>query len=468
MARSSKPSSMSLKEILDALHHKIEEGDGEQAREALQLLGSQPRFRKLAERILEQGKRADARSLKGARRPRGPASSRSSAIKVDEHPAPSRPRGEAAPAQPSSVRTLAVLHSDHHRKHESPAFPEESPGRVDALLTHLRTKGLFQGNGRVLIEAPLATTEQLTTVHTPEYVEFVRKTAKSDPIVLPRSTYLCHGSWQAALAAAGAALAAGKLVEEEYDAVFALTRPPGQHALPDMYGGYCLFNNSALLAQSLKQRGRVVILNLDAHASNGSKRIFYADPGVLTISIHHDPTHFFPKEGFVEEIGTGAGRGYAVNVPLPAGASDQDYLKVFDEIVEPIHHQYQPRYLIVECGFDAHHQDPVGHLGLSSGAYYVLGQRLLALQNRRLVLTLEGGYNVQTIGPLAFNLLSSLLGLPQAGETAAKAPRGSADRLSFGLVGSSAEPHDVPGVRSLSIDEVLDDLKRHLEPHWNL
>lgn len=466
MARSSKPASMSIEEILDALHRKIGETGGEQAEETLQRLGSQRRFRELAALILEQGKRADATRRTKARQRTATAPPRPAPTELHEPP-PSEARAPTPPSELSPVRTLAVIHSDHHRQHASNSFPEESPGRVDALLTHLRTKGFFKG-GRVLTEAPLATVEQLTTVHTPEYVEFVRKTAKRGPLVLPRSTYLCPGSWQAALAAAGAALAAGKLVEEEYDAAFALTRPPGQHALPDMYGGYCLFNNSALLAQSLKERGRVMILNLDAHASNGSKRIFYADPQVLTVSIHHDPTHFFPNEGFAEEIGTAAGQGCAVNVPMPPGASDQDYLKVFDEIVEPIHRQFLPKYLIVECGFDAHHRDPLGRLDLSSEAYYLLGQRLLSLQNRRLVLTLEGGYNTHTIGPLAYSLLSSLVGLPYAGETPEAATKGRGDPLSFGLVRSSAESQEGPRAVALSVDEVLDDLRRHLEPHWSL
>jgi len=466
MGRSSKPSSMNIEEILDALQRRISETDDEQAEEALQRLGSQPRFRKLAELILKQGKRADARGTMKARQRTATEQPRPAPTTLRELP-PSETRAPTPPSKVSPVRTLAVIHSDHHRKHASDSFPEESPGRVDALLTHLRTKGFFK-SGKDLVEAPLATVEQLTAVHTPEYVEFVRKTAKRGPVVLPRSTYLCPGSWQAALAAAGAALAAGKLVEEEYDAAFALTRPPGQHALPDMYGGYCLFNNSALLAQSLKERGRVMILNLDAHASNGSKRIFYADPQVLTVSIHHDPTHFFPNEGFVEEIGTGAGRGYAVNVPLAPGSTDQDYSKVFDEIVEPIHHKFLPRYLIVECGFDTHHRDPVGRLGLSSGAYFLLGQRLLLLQNRRLVLTLEGGYNTGTIGPLAYNLLSSLIGLPHAGETPEATAKGSGDPLSFGLMGPSAERSEGARSSSRPLSDVLEDLKRHLEPHWSL
>lgn len=466
MARSSKPATMSIEEILDALHRKIGEAEGEQAEETLQRLGSQPRFRRLAALILEQAAEADAARGRRAREQAAtmlPLRPTPTAVR----PPPSEAPVPALPSEPSPVRTLAVLHSDHHRQHSSKAFPEESPGRVEALLTYLRTKGFFK-SGKELVEAPLATVEQLTTVHTPEYVEFVRKTAKRGPVVLPRSTYLCPGSWQAALAAAGAALAAGKLVEEEYDAAFALTRPPGQHALPDMYGGYCLFNNSALLARSLEERGRVMILNLDAHASNGSKRIFYADPQVLTISIHHDPTHFFPLEGFTEEIGTGAGQGCAVNVPMPPGSSDQDYLKVFDEIVEPIHRQFQPKYLIVECGFDGHYRDPLGRLGLSSEAYYLLGQRLLWLQNRRLVLTLEGGYNTHTIGPLAYSLLSALVGLPGGGAGAETTIKGSEDPLSFGLLQSSGERQEGPRTAALSVDEVVDDLKRHLEPHWSL
>ena len=110
----------------------------------------------------------------------------------------------------------------------------------------------------------------------------------------------------------------------------------------------------------------------------------------------------------------------------------------------------------------------MGHLGLSSDAYFLLGQRLIALQSRRLVLTLEGGYNTGTIGPLAFSLLSSLIGLPQAGETPEATAKGSGDPLSFGLMGPSAGRKEEARPSSRSLSDVLEDLKRHLGPHWSL
>ena len=128
---------------------------------------------------------------------------------------------------------------------------------------------------------------------------------------------------------------AGELVEK-YDAVFVLTRPAGHHATHDMYGGFCLFNNSAIVAKKLTAKGKVMILNWDVHASNGTKRIFYTQKDVLTISIHQNPVSFFPNEGFVEEIGSGEGKGYSINIPMPIGSGDENYLNVFDRVVSPI------------------------------------------------------------------------------------------------------------------------------------
>jgi acetoin utilization deacetylase AcuC-like enzyme len=195
-----------------------------------------------------------------------------------------------------------------------------------------------------------------------------------------------------------------------------------------------------------------MIINWDAHASNGTKHIFYADPRVLTVSIHRNPLGFFPNERFVEEIGVGPGRGFSVNVPMPKGSSDGDYLLAFDAIVAPLHRQFDPKYVVVECGFDAHRLDPLGGQRLSSDAFYELGRRLVGLQAKNLVLTLEGGYNTNTIGRLAYRLVSALI---------ADAPGGT--HVAAADAPSPADLTHAPGFAS-TLDALLSALGRY----WNL
>lgn len=406
---------------------------------------SRPEFLGLLRRLVRRGaSRTPAPSAPEP--PPAPAPSTHSQGTVE---APAAAAPSVSPTkEPLGATTVALVYSHHHKQHYSRAFPEDSPDRVEAIVTELSATGFLSEDAASLTDAPAATVDQLRTVHTPEYIEFVRNAAARGPRTLPRSTYVRKGSWEAARRAAGAALKAGELVGSGYDVVFALTRPAGHHATQDTYGGFCLFNNPALVARALAARDRVMIINWDAHASNGTKRIFYADPQVLTISIHRDPVGFFPSEGFVEEIGVGPGRGFSVNVPMPKGSSDGDYLAAFDAIVAPLHHQFRPKYVVVECGFDAHRLDPLGGQRLTSKGFHELGQRLARLQGENLILTLEGGYNANTIGRLASTLLAAL--------------RGSAAANG----GNAAEPLPPASPDTPQVLNVLDAVRRALRPHW--
>ena len=463
---------MTLGEIFDALHHELEQIDDEAVKTRLEELGAQETLAKLQALILKQAGRSDRELKRAAKsvvaRPEAPSPEGEAVASVIPPPAQQRGR-QPSSREPVPLSSIALIYAKAHRGHASEAFPEDSPGRVEGILTYLKGMGFFDGQRRVLLDAPVATVEQLAAVHSREYIEFIRRTSARGPTRLPRSTYMCAGSWQAALAAAGAALKAGDLVQRDCDAAFALTRPAGHHALPDMYGGFCLFNNSAILAKALKARGRVMVLNWDVHASNGTKHIFYTDPDVLTISIHRNPVGSFPNEGFVEEIGSGPGQGFSINVPLPAGSGDSAYLRVFEAVVRPVHSQVRPRYIIVECGFDAHHQDPIGGMRVSSQGYHLLGQGLLSLQNKGLVLTLEGGYNAKSIGMLAHSLLSSLLGLPNpALEKGPPKEAGRSDALSYGLVKGSKSERRRGQAQPHSVDLVIEQLRHHLRQWWIL
>lgn len=472
---------MTLKEIFDALYKKVDELNNSEAENELVELRSHPRFQNLIDLIIEQSQKREKVGKRVAEVPDfgKRESEKAHPLKKPSEASPiknidvliSLPSMSSNEVKDRNQNKLAIIYSAKHQAHFSPAFKEESPARIEAILTTLRTVGILERPNCTLYEAKQATIKQLETVHDTKYIEFIKNTSKKGLTALPRSTYINSGSFKAALFAAGGALMAGELVSQspEYDAVFVLTRPAGHHATRDMYGGFCLFNNSAIVAKKLAAKGKVMILNWDVHASNGTKRIFYTEKNVLTISIHQNPVSFFPNEGFVEEIGSGEGKGYSINIPMPIGSGDENYLNIFDRVVSPIYEQYQPKYLIIECGFDAHHQDPLGNQRLTTNGYYELGQRLLRLQNKRLIFTLEGGYNSNTIGMLTQVLLYSLLGMPNPKpEDLHNRPWGKTDKLSYDLVKHLKSDKASRQAETKPLDNVVKELRHHLKDYWNL
>ena len=455
---------MTLEEILDALYQKLvpstvsgqsmskAEGasgiaEGEEAAE-LEKLSLRPEFRKVIQALLEEGKRSDR--------------DRKTMIETQEVETPRRVGAE--PLQRGSTDrqvSLAVFYHRGHERHFSREYPMESPQRVKSIVNSLRQQRFFAAPRCTLTEAPAATLEDLLRVHDASYVDYIRDYSSRGEGSLPRNTYVTEGTWNAVLGAAGCALSAGEAVMGTTDFAFALTRPPGHHAGRDTYGGFCLFNNAAILASSRFRGNRVMILNIDAHASDGTKRIYYDDPRVLTVSLHQDPSHFFPREGWSHETGVGRGSGYAVNVPMPPGSGDLEYLRIFDSLVAPLHDQFKPDYLIVECGFDAHHLDPLTDLALTATGYHELGKRLRSLREGRTVFTLEGGYNNNTIGQLACTFISGLLSEPNPfPEEPAKAIAGRDDPLSYSLMKGPKVTKRAPRAAEETIQQLRGDLGR--------
>ena len=463
-------SKMTLEEILDALYQKaaaIAEGEGPDELEKLSL---RPEFRGVIEVLLKEGKRSDLerKAMIATQEPEAPART----IEATRQGCPERgPRtGPGVPAATSSRQvSLAVYYHRDHEGHHSREYPMESPQRVKSIVNGLRQQRFFTAPRCTLTEAPAATLEDLLYVHDARYVDYIRNYSSHGGGSLPRNAYVSKGTWSAVLGAAGCALSAGEAVMGTADFAFALTRPPGHHAGRDTYGGFCLFNNAAILAFSRFRENRVMILNLDAHASDGTKRIFYDDPRVLTVSLHQDPSNFFPREGWTHEIGVGRGLGYAVNMPLPTGSGDSEYLRVFDSLVVPLHDQFKPDYLIVECGFDAHHLDPLTDLGLTLDGYRGLGQRLRSLRDRRTVLTLEGGYNSNTVAQLACAFISGLLSEPNPfPEEPVKAIAGRDDPLSYSLMDRPKAVKRAPREITVAVEEVVQRLRDDLGLWWKL
>jgi acetoin utilization deacetylase AcuC-like enzyme len=208
-----------------------------------------------------------------------------------------------------------------------------------------------------------------------------------------------RGSWDTALLAAGGVLAAiDGLSQGQGDSAFVAARPPGHHALAEQSMGFCMLNNIAVGAAALAGRGeRVLIVDFDVHHGNGTQDIFWNDPRVLYISTHEWP--LYPGTGRAEETGGPGAPGLTMNIPLPAGATGDVLLKAADEAMAPAVERFDPTWVLVSAGFDAHRADPLARLQLTAGDFADLVGRIgdFAPGPGRTVLVLEGGYDLEAL-----------------------------------------------------------------------
>ena len=253
---------------------------------------------------------------------------------------------------------------------------------------------------------------ELCLVHPRPYVEALERFCSAGGGSLDADTKAVAGSWDTALLAAGGVLAAvDGLANGAGDAAFVAARPPGHHATADRAMGFCLFNNIAVAAAVLAGRGeRVVIVDWDVHHGNGTEAIFWDDERVLYVSTHQWP--LYPGTGALHDTGGPGAPGGTVNVPLPPGTTGEAVLRAFDEVVAPVVERFAPSWVLVSAGYDAHRADPLAELELSAGDYAELTTRVMgfAPQSGRVVVVLEGGYDLDALRLSAGATMATLVG----------------------------------------------------------
>jgi acetoin utilization deacetylase AcuC-like enzyme len=286
----------------------------------------------------------------------------------------------------------------------------ESPARLAAVL-----EALDDARFALLerIDAPRATFEQLARVHREDYINHILANEPHEGQVwLDPDTLMSPGSGEAALRAAGAVCAAidGAFAGWKRRA-FCAVRPPGHHARPAAAMGFCLFNNIAVGAAhaiATRQLDRVAIVDFDVHHGNGTQEIFWCDPRVMYVSTHQWP--LYPDTGTRKEVGI----GNMLNVPLPKGAGSTAFRNAYEDIILPALEEFAPQLLLISAGFDAHHLDPLGGLGLETADFAWLTHQLLDIAqgyaHGRVVSSLEGGYNLTALRECVVAHVGALMG----------------------------------------------------------
>ncbi len=344
--------------------------------------------------------------------------------------------------------------------------PEPHPS---SLYIIQRIKQFLDGSGLTTrmhpIAARAATEDEIAVYHTREYIAGIRAHAAGGPAKGPwgevdDETVLSRGSFEAALYAAGGSMnAVSAVMKGEVRNAYALLRPPGHHATRNRAMGFCIFNNTVIAAYHAHNAyglERIMIVDWDVHHGNGTQDAFYADPGVLFVSLHQQ--NWYPKlSGELEQIGSGAGAGYTVNIPLPAGTGDRGYRAAFEQLVVPIGLQFRPQLIIITAGQDPNWLDPLAQMMVTMAGFRQMSELMVGLAEEvcegRLVMLQAGGYSTAYVPYCTVATIEPLLG------------------VDLGIVDLYAGSWEVERCQTILTQETLDALavaRRWHKNWWNI
>jgi len=341
---------------------------------------------------------------------------------------------------------LILVSSHRFAEHQTPPGHPERPERAQVMDA---VAGRWRGGGGEVVAPRAATHEQLNRVHDSHYVQRISE-LRDKAVALDPDTYTSPESYEIALLAAGAAIdAVERTMAATHVYSLAMMRPPGHHAEHAHAMGFCLFNNIAVAAAHARHAlgaARVAIVDYDVHHGNGTQHMFERDPSVLYVSTHQYP--YYPGTGAVDEIGSGPGEGFTVNLPMESGSTDADFERVFDRVALPVLRQFAPDLILVSAGFDAHQRDPLATQRATEPGFAAMTMALRRVADDvckgRMALVTEGGYDL-------------------------KALEGSLDAVVETLSGPAAAPKWPAAVVASNRGRVAaDGAVRALRSHWKL
>jgi acetoin utilization deacetylase AcuC-like enzyme len=313
-------------------------------------------------------------------------------------------------------RVLVATMADRD-DHDTGAWHPERAARLPAVDAGLAVPELAERITK--LEPRQATTDEMARAHDRSHLDRIEAIAAKGGGAIDADTQTSAGSWETARWASGAGLAAIEALDADAgDLAFVSVRPPGHHATRDQAMGFCLVNNIAVAASTLANRGeRVAVIDWDVHHGNGTQDIFWNDDRVFFASTHEHPA--YPGSGRATEMGGPAARGLTLNVPLPSGSGGDAAVIAFDQLIGPEIETFQPSWILISAGFDAHQADPLANLRWTAGDYAALATRVASLvPPRRTIAFLEGGYDLEALQHSVTASIGALAGLDLSSEPA--------------------------------------------------